>query len=183
MIKRSLLPALCVTGMALATSSAFASDGTITFSGEITDNTCTISGNSGGTPSFTVNLPKVAASALQAAGDVAGATPFDIKLSGCSSAGKVYTYFERGPNVDTSTGDLKNTAAAHNASNLQVRVTNADDDSQINMALGASQNSHQVDIDATSKSATLKYYAKYIATDAVTAGAVSTFVTYSMAYE
>ncbi len=42
---------------------------------------------------FTVTLPTVSKQTLAAAGNVAGRTPFQIKLANCSE-GKVATYFE-----------------------------------------------------------------------------------------
>ncbi|RUL78239.1 fimbrial protein [Dyella choica] len=180
MIKRSLPMALCIASTILAASSAMAADGTITFTGKVLDNSCTIAGGGGGTANFAVNLPNVNKTALASAGAFAGATPFQIQLSNCEST-KVSTLFEMGPNVDVNTGDLKNTAPS-GASNVQVRITNGDDDSPINIAQ-ASQGSHKVDIDSTSKKAILKYYAKYIATGAASAGNVDTTVMYSMIYE
>lgn len=55
---------------------AFAADGTITLTGEITGTTCSISGGAGAAPGagpdFAIALHKVQASALKAAGQTAG---------------------------------------------------------------------------------------------------------------
>jgi major type 1 subunit fimbrin (pilin) len=182
MIKRSLLSALCVAGAALAASSAFASDGTITFTGAVSDNTCTITGGGSASGDFSVSLPKVAASTLASAGQLAGMTPFSIRLTNCKNNGKVSTFFEMSSSVDPNTGDLKNQSGSEgSAKNVQVRLANANDGSRINIAQGAQQGSSQVDI--TDSTATLHYIAQYVATAPAEAGNVSTTVTYSMNYE
>ena len=85
-----------------------AADGTITFTGQITSQTCTISGNGAG-KNLTVTLPTVSTSALATAGTTAGRTPFNIALSNCTpNSGNVSTYFEPGATVDTATGQLVN---------------------------------------------------------------------------
>ncbi|MBV8272441.1 MAG: type 1 fimbrial protein [Cupriavidus sp.] len=170
---------------------AFAADGTITFTGRVTAQTCTIAGN-GGNNNFTVALPTVSASTLATAGNFAGRTPFSIQLTGCNpNSGNVATYFEPGATIDATTGRLINTAttaaatettaATTAATNVQVGLLNAD---LTNIALGsafASQNSQQVAI--TGGTATLQYYAQYVATGgATTAGDVTTTATYSIVY-
>ncbi|WP_236086986.1 fimbrial protein [Bordetella holmesii] len=72
---------LMVAGM-MTTPPAYAVDGTITISGEITDQTCKINGNQ---PPYNlvVTLPKIGTKAIPNVNDTAGATPFEIKLSEC----------------------------------------------------------------------------------------------------
>ncbi len=158
---------------------SFAADGTITFSGMVTAQTCTIAGN-GGASSFTVALPTVMASSLAAAGAASGRTPFSIGLSACNpGTGNVSVYFEPGETTDPSTGRLVNVAAG-GATNVQIVLLNAD---ATNIQAGAaypSQNSQVVAL--ASGSATLQYYAQYVATGVATGGAVQTTVTYSIVY-
>jgi major type 1 subunit fimbrin (pilin) len=166
--------------VAFAPQNAKASDGTITFNGKITAQTCTISGN-GGPASFTVQLPTVSTSSLTAAAAVAGATPFNIALTACSpDSGNVSTYFEAGSTVDASTGNLFN--ATGSATNVEVNLLNSD--SSV-ISLGkpqATQNSKVVAI--ASGAATLNYIAQYVAVNgASTAGTVASTVTYSMSYQ
>ncbi|GJG93743.1 fimbrial protein [Cupriavidus pauculus] len=107
-----------------ASPQAFASDGTITFNGRVSGQTCTIAGNGGGS-SFTVTLPTVPTSALSASGNVAGRTPFNIVVSGCNPAtGNVSVFFEPGATVDYVTGRLVNTEAG-GAGNVEVGLQNA----------------------------------------------------------
>ena len=188
-LRRSALAASLMFGA--LTPAAFASDGTITFTGRITTQTCTISGNGGGN-NFTVALPTVSTAALGTAGNMAGRTPFNIRLAGCTpNAGNVAVYFEPGATVDTTTGRLINTAAATPAAddvaavpaatNVQVGLLNAN---MSNIAVGsafATQGSQQVAL--ADGAATLQYYAQYVATGgAATAGNLSTTATYSVVY-
>jgi len=156
---------------------AHASDGTVTITGEVTAQTCKING---GTPSFTVSLPKVSTTALAAANATAGRTPFQIALTECNPAtGTVSAYFEPGANTDTDNNRLKNTGTA---TNVAVQLLNS---SSTAIALGK---------DATGQgggnatlaggAATLKYFAEYLATTgAAGAGTVSTSTTYSIVYQ
>jgi hypothetical protein len=86
---------IVATGVA---SAAASTGGTITFTGAVTDETCTIKGGSGtdgGTGNFTVALDAVPASALAAAGDTAGNKPFQVIIGGSNQPtcqdGKVAT--------------------------------------------------------------------------------------------
>jgi major type 1 subunit fimbrin (pilin) len=172
-----------VLAIAIATAFAMpavshAADGTITINGQITAQTCTISGNGGG-KDFTVILPVVSASALAIAGATAGLTPFSIALTACTpNSGNVSTYFEMGANVNTVTGQLKNTGVT----NVEVGLLNASASLiTVGAAVGA-QNSPSVAI--TSGSATLSYFAEYVATGVVAGpGVVSTSVMYSLIYQ
>ncbi|MGF6665823.1 major type 1 subunit fimbrin (pilin) [Paraburkholderia atlantica] len=161
-------------------SAAFAVDGMIVIKGDITAQTCTISGNGGGY-SFVVTLPSVSTSALSNSGAVAGSTPFNIKLSNCSpDSGTASTYFEPNADVNVATGRLLNKRGS--ASNVEVRLRNEDNSViQLGAAQGA-QNSQSATI--TDGRATLNYFAEYVATDGpASAGSVSTTALYSIAYQ
>lgn len=176
--------------LAAASPAAFAADGTITFNGRITAQTCRIAGN-GGAANFTVTLPTVSASTLRANGNAAGRTPFDIRLTNCTpNTGNVAVFFESGPNVDLATGRLRNTvtavAATGNtpavvpATNVQVALLNADLSAISVGAAFAAQNTQRVAL--AGGAATLQYYAQYVATGASTAGTLSTTSQYSIVY-
>ena len=173
---KSLIASLLAVA-ALVPAACFAADGTITFNGSITAQTCTING---GTSNFTVNLPKVSTTAFAATGAKAGATRFTIALTNCTPAsGNARAFFEAGPNVDTTTGRLK--IAAGGAANVQVGLaTTAGADIVIGAASG-SQNTTYVPI--ASGSANLDYLAQYVSTGAVAAGAVTTSVTYTIEFQ
>lgn len=165
-------------------SSAFASDGTITFTGQVTAQTCAISGN-GGTSNFTVALPTVSAGSLGVAGSTAGRTPFTIALSGCTpNTGTVHTFFEAGSTTDSASGRLNLTPAAAgsaNASNVQIQLLNSDASGIAAGFADASQNSQTASI--SGGAATLNYSAQYYATGTATAGSANSRVTYTMAYQ
>ncbi|MFL9878968.1 fimbrial protein [Herbaspirillum rhizosphaerae] len=174
-MQKSILKAL-LTIATLAPLASFAADGTITFSGSITAQTCTING---GTPNLAVTLPKISATALAVAGAKAGATPFTIALTGCTPAsGNVRAFFEVGANVDTATGRLKNTGTA---TNVQIGLTNVDGS---NIAVGAASGAQGTTyVPISSGNANLTYMAQYVATGAATSGTVTTSVTYTIEFQ
>ncbi|MCC7597903.1 type 1 fimbrial protein [Janthinobacterium sp. FW305-129] len=160
---------------------AHAADGTITFTGQVTAQTCTINGGAG--KDFTVALPPVSASSLSIDGATAGRTPFKIVLTACTSAtGNVSAYFEAGTTIDTATGRLKN--AAGTATKVQIGLLNSDltNTAIVLGAAQAAQNSQSVAI--ASNTATLNYFAQYVASGgAAGVGTVSTSVMYTMSYQ
>ncbi|MEG0405124.1 MAG: fimbrial protein [Acinetobacter sp.] len=165
----------------LAMSAANAADGTITINGLVTDKTCDIFTPQG--KDFTVTLPTVSRQTLARTGDVAGRTPFSIQLDNCSE-GKVATYFEPGATVDFSTGRLNNQDAS-GAKNVQVQLLGSNNlfiPLKAAGANGAQENSQWVDV-ADQGSADLNYYAEYYATDASTAGKVTTSIQYTIIYQ
>jgi len=178
-MRGKLISVLFVGGAVFASAGAHATDGTITFTGDVTAQTCTITGN-GGAANFTVALPTVSASSLASAGATAGRTPFNIMLTNCTpSSGTVHTFFEQGPTIDTTTGDLILNAGG--AAGVEIQLQNQDLSAIALNQSDASQNSLPATIN--SGSATLNYYAQYIATGAVTAGAADSSVMYTMTYQ
>lgn len=188
MKKLNIAYAAVVMAMAFG-QQAMASDGTITFNGEVTDVTCTVSaGGTGG--DATVILPTVGVNAFGAAPDkTAGAKPFSISLSGCSSASgelatakNVAVYFEQGANVNAN-GRLKNTAVS-GAQNVDIAIYRASDETTPLMlgkvpAAGTGYST----ISAATPTTTMDFLAKYYSTTAaVTAGLVTSSVTYSIVY-
>ncbi|MFU8927028.1 fimbrial protein [Acinetobacter puyangensis] len=172
---------IAVAASVVGITNAQAADGTITINGLVTDKTCDIVTPAG--KDFTVTLPTVSRQTLAAAGDVAGRTPFQIKLDNCSE-GKVATYFEPGATVDFNTGRLLNQATA-GATNVDVQLLG--ETNQVIPVLaagsnGAQENSQWVDV-AEGGSADLNYYAEYYATAASTAGEVTTSVQYTIIYQ
>lgn len=166
---------LATSAIVLSISSAYASDGNITITGQITDRTCTVDSNK----DLAVVLPTVSAVSL-APGQTAGRTPFTINLTGCSE-GKVATYFEPGSTVDYDSGRLNN--ATGDAKNVQVQLLG--DNNQVIPVLaktaGTQANSQEVNV-AAGGSAALNYYAEYYAKDQATAGSVATSVKYTIVY-
>ncbi|AFQ46790.1 fimbrial protein [Burkholderia cepacia] len=175
----SSIAALTIAAAAALPAVSHAADGTITINGKIGTQTCTIDGNGTGSKNFAVALPKVSTSALVNGGSTAGRTPFKISLKNCSPAsGNVYTHFEAGTTVNSTTGQLFN--ATGTAKNVEVGLLNGDSS---NIALGkADANSKAVAL--ASGSAELPYYAQYVATGGSAGqGTVNTSVMYSIMYQ
>ncbi len=196
-IKRALIAAGMATAIGLPLSSQ-ASDGTITFTGAVTANTCTVSVNSSGA-SATVALPTVSTAALNntAGKTTAAGTFFSMAVSACTATpvadigGQAPTtvaiYFEAGPNVDSITGGLINTVSG---SNVEVNLYNASAASIVGTQIMPGTQTHQPLAQAIGTGGTQWFYAGYstagtngLAGAAATAGAVSTSVTYSLIYQ
>ncbi|MFC3814310.1 fimbrial protein [Lysobacter sp. GCM10012299] len=184
-MKNKILSTFALSAIALASQSAFASDGTITFSGSITSQTCSINGvAANGAVDITVTLPKTPQSSLAVLNSVAGETPFSIALTGCTPAsGTVATRFESGATVDSSTGELL-TSGVGGTTSLHVQLLN-ETRGVINVgAPDVSQNSTAKTIPAGG-AVTLNYFARYkraAATPDLGTGAIASSVTYSLVY-
>lgn len=177
--KSHLLSALIA---AVATQSAFASDGTINFNGEVKDQTCTVTVNGQISPApSTITLPTVSSSLLDTAGKTTGQTGFKIGLSACSGpATTASAFFESGATVDAISNNLKNTTGTAKMVQLQLvdaangNVIKAGDTSQITATTATA---------ITANSATLPYAVQYFAIGKATAGTVISSVTYSINYK
>ncbi|WP_428334580.1 fimbrial protein [Novosphingobium sp.] len=158
-------------------TSAYASDGTITFTGNISSATCTVKLGNGANGTGTIILPNVSSSVLSAAAQNAGATAFAINLSACTTGKTVNAFFEAGTNVDLLTGNLLNTGTA---TGVEVQLQTA---AGTNIAVGSPGQATNTGINTTSTpSGTLNYIARYYATAASAAGTVVSTVTYSITY-
>lgn len=160
----------------LLAQGAQASDGTITFSGQLNNPTCNIA-----TSSFTVALPVLSVASLKAtAGTTAGDTSFKLDLSGCTAGlTNATAYFEAGATIDTTTKNLKN--ATGTAANVQIQLLNSDG-TPIDLS-GASGAQGVAAAPIVANAATAKFIARYYATSNTPgAGTVGSSVTYSMVY-
>lgn len=167
--------ATCTLALSFA-GVAHASDGQITFSGQVTAQTCTING---GTSAVSVTLPTVSVGTLASAGATAGRTPFQIALTGCNpTTGNVSVYFEPGATVDATNHRLINGGTA---TNVAVQLRNVDTSV---IQLGNAQGSQSSQVAALSSgAATLRYFGEYYATGTASSGTVSTSVNYTIAYQ
>jgi major type 1 subunit fimbrin (pilin) len=182
-INKGIITAAILGASAFAASAAQASDGTVNFTGAVTDQTCQINGAAAGDSNATnVVLPSVSSSKFTAVGDVAGKTPFALALTGCSAAtGTAAAFFEYDSTLANFTsGNLKNTDAA--AVPVEVQLLNGDTSTQIVIGKDvATQNTPTVNI--VGGAGTLHYFAQYYATAAlVKAGPVAAKVNYTMSY-
>ena len=79
-MKKNIIATLIAASSIFAINNALAADGTIDFTGEITDQACELAA---GSDALKVNLGKVSKTALPSAGSTAAATKFTIKLINC----------------------------------------------------------------------------------------------------
>jgi major type 1 subunit fimbrin (pilin) len=198
LIKRAMIVAGITTAMALPLTSQ-ASDGTITFTGAVTANTCTVDVNGAGAANATVHLPTVSTAALTNAATktTAAGTFFNMAVSACTGTPlndfgggaptTVQIYFEAGPNVDEVTGGLINTVTG---SNVEVNLYNASAASIVGTQIKPGTQTNQPGTQLMSAGGTQWFYAGYSTTGtnglagaAATAGAVTTSITYSLVYQ
>jgi major type 1 subunit fimbrin (pilin) len=176
--------AATIATIALASAGAQASDGTITFTGSVTDTTCSIDAKADGSAKKDVTLPTVTNSTLGSIGATAGATAatdLTFALSGCSTETKAVARFENGPTINQTTGYLEN-MAPDGAQNVQVRLLNAKH-APINVVTGENNKLDDNGVAIVSGAAELKYFAEYYATGKATAGPVKSSVEYTVDYQ
>lgn len=172
--------------MAVIAADAYAYDGTLNFTGNVSSITCTIA-TAGGSNNGTVTLPAVTQSALKAAGDTAGATQFNIVLSNCAGTPaptKAAAWFEAGPEVNAA-GRLFTTVEGASTSALSIALYNLTSTTPIAIGQGdGSIGSNGAAFDITGTGTTLKYQAKYYAeTTGVPPGKVQAKVNYTIQYQ
>lgn len=186
-MKKTILSSLLAVAAAAPIASQ-AANGTITFNGTVTAQTCAING---GTPDFTIPLGNVPTSALASDGQIAGAVNNSIimNLTGCTqngatpaANGAVRARFEAGPTVDAVTRRLINGGTA---TRVQVGVTRGGGDIAIGAADQSANNAFVPIVGAAnSGTATITYGHKLVATGgAATAGTVQTSVQYSLDFQ
>lgn len=171
---------LAVTSLALALPVVAIAAPTITFQGEVTDQTCKATIN--GQTDSTVLLPTVPVTELSAAGMKTGLTPFTISIQDCQPAATsldISTKF-LGHNV-TSNGNLGNLATANPADNVSIQLT-ANADGTRPVTLNGITSVPGLVLDANATSATHQFGAQYYAEDTATAGAVTAVAEYTLSY-
>ncbi|MBA4707805.1 fimbrial protein [Aquitalea aquatica] len=174
--------ALLLAGIA---TQAQAYDGSITFTGNISAVTCTITA-AGGTTTGSVTLPTVAASSLPAADKTAGSTQFSIALTNCTGGApaptQAATWFEASSDV-TAAGRLKNTGGATGV-DVAIYNPNNTDTNFIKIGQGnGSLGSSGIAVPISGGNATMTYTARYYSTAAVVPGTVVAKVNYTIQYQ
>lgn len=174
---RNITLTLCAMALAAASTSALAAtQGTVTFNGQLTADTCEISPES---ENRVVPLPPVAIATLNGPGIEAGSTGFDLNVVNCPAGiTKVGAHFEAigSSGLDTATGNLTNASTeTGKATNVQVRLYDTD---QQPLAVGSTGTL----ADVSGTSATMRYFGGYYSTAATTAGPVYAQVRYTLAY-
>lgn len=184
---KKIIPLVSIIALPMVAMTAQANSGTISFEGEVTDSTCTVVVD-GQSSDATIGLPTVSKNEFSVAGDKTGKTDFVIALTSCTLGGtpaetQVSAYFEAGPGVDVSTGNLINTGGATNVALLLSDGTK-NEPIQAGKQLQTDDTNGNTYATVASGDATLPYFVEYIATDAsVTAGSVESSVTYTLMYK
>ncbi|MBC0855521.1 fimbrial protein [Pantoea stewartii] len=159
---------------AVVCGSASAADGTINFTGTITDTACKVDTESG---NQTVNLGDVATTSFGSAGATASATRFTIKLSDCPAAATSASVRFDGP---LASGNSKLLALSSGQTATNVGVGIYEQDSNTLIPVGSA--SAPVTLSSTSTNA-LNFIAKYVSTAAtVGAGSANAAATFTVAY-
>lgn len=193
-MKKLLLTTLIAAGLGVA-QTAFAdqtNSGTITITGKVLDTTCKIKGINGqDSGDLTVTLPPVSTKALAHMGATTGDTAFTLELTECSSATnqlatKAAAFFVNESDKVTADGKLLNKPDSGDAAqNVVVQLLHGDD-TPIDITKPYAEQTKEAQkagIDSSKKTATLKYKARYYATNPAGAGEVKSTVNYTIAYE
>lgn len=152
--------------------------GTVEFKGQLIDETCTLESDS---VDISVTLPTLSVKSLASTGAEAGSKKFNINVKDCdASRTKIAAHFEAmgTSGVNSVTNNLKNSATTNAATNVEVRLYDADEKHLPMGTTGTLQN-----IDATTHKATMTYYGGYYATGATTAGAVTAKAKFTLSYQ
>lgn len=169
---------------------AKAADGTITFTGKVIDQTCSLTGPASTNGNFTVTLPNVVKGTdiTNTAGTTAGATPFSMKFDGCPTYANISVLFS-GAGIDpgaASSGLLSNASGTGYAADVAVQLTDSSNNplDLSNTTDAAAQGTAFQTPDPNSGQATFPYTARYYVTGAgLTGGNVSATVDYTVVYQ
>ncbi|MFU2318883.1 fimbrial protein [Rahnella sp. PCH160] len=172
---------LLVAGYSMMASAV--SDNTISFQGEVTDETCSLTVN-GNETSPIILLPTVSTSDLATSGSFAGATTFEMGVSGCTGTSgddaaetAISTVFS-GNLVETVNGTLGNTGTAENVT-VQILDTAG---TAINLSSTYTAEG-DLTLAAGDTASTATYTAQYYATDVAAAGTVAASMQYAISYQ
>jgi len=165
-----------IIGMSSVTSAFAASDNTITFQGEVTDQTCAVTVN-GNDVSPVVLLPTVSTSDFSSS-TTAGATTFEVGVSGCATetADRTLSTVFIGNQITTS-GNLGNTGTAKNVEIQILDKARAVIDFTSNFT-----GNGDLMLTAGETSASAGYTAQYYTTGTPTVGDVSASLQYAVSY-
>ena len=174
MLKRTVLSVLVLASSAISFHT-FAADGTVNFTGNITNAGCSVASDS---LSKTVALGNVSSSALTTAGNTAGAHLFTINLTDCPEDPSAHVRFDGTTNASNSS-ILALTDAGQEGTATNVGVALYESDSTTPIIIGVPSST----INMTEGSNSLNFYAKYYATGAATAGTATSTATFTVVYQ
>ncbi|EAS4232757.1 fimbrial protein [Salmonella enterica] len=199
-MRNKITLAMAVVGM-MSTVTAFAASipttdagqGTIQFTGSVIDAPCSIVPES---QNIQVNLGQVNLKRLDQAEKTSDAVSFTINLTGCSfetpapetapvKYSKVAVTFPgtNSPAAGADKGEIVN-SATDAAENVVIQLLKGDGTSPVDLSKvnPAADDADNIQLDSTSASSKLQFYARMMATGAATAGNVGATVTYKLHY-
>lgn len=173
-MKNNLIATVLLAGFAF-TGLVNAADGTINFTGNITDAACTITPS---TANQVVSLGTVSSSAFTSAGSTASPTRFKIVLTACPVTVTSATVKFDGPADTANSSLLALTSATGVATGVAVGLYENDATTQV--VLGSASASQA--LSATSNT-TFEFVAKYVATNtSVIAGSANAVSDFTVSY-
>ncbi|WP_354692725.1 fimbrial protein [Phytobacter sp. RSE-02] len=193
-MKKLLLVASVTAAISLVNTASAATNGTVNFSGKLTDQTCQVTLNDGSSASGTVTLPTVIKEKLVTTWDTAGKTPFTLKLTGCKASTTsfgVTAYFPGNSYSIDNSGTLLNQETGPTAAeyvNLQIlqKVGSTETALQIGKPITDAHYKFTT-VAANATSATMNYAVQYInsyeAGAIVKPGKVKGIAVYELAYQ
>jgi len=191
-MKKTLLAAAVISAFSLVNAAHAANNGTITFTGKLTDQTCSVVLNGGSSASGTVALQTLQVSKIATAGGTAGKTYFTLNLSGCKSvttAFGVTAYFPNNATYVSSYYGLLNNqqtgATAATYVGLELLQVNGATETVVPLGKDITDTGYKyTTVAANTTSATLNYAVQYKNpwSTATTAGLVKGIAIYELAY-
>jgi len=169
--------ALLAMGVGIA-STAVASQGQVTFNGQLTNDTCVIKA---GDENKVVTLPRISTSTLSASGRIAGSTMFTIAIEKCSTGISSAAAHWETTNMNPDTGNARNQATGTTAA-TNVDVQLLDRDGTTVLRLGSRGAPIAVSGTGDARGATLNYGGQYYSFGAATAGTVTAVARFTLAY-
>lgn len=182
-----------VTAFAAPISTTDAGQGTIQFTGSVIDAPCSIVPES---QNIQVNLGQVNLKTLDQTDKTSSAVPFTINLTGCSfeaptnpsttvQYSKVAVTFPgtNSPTGGANKGEIVN-GATDAAGNVVIQLLKGDGTSPVDLSKvdPAAGDADNIQLDSTSATSKLQFYARMMATGVATAGNVGATVTYKLHY-
>ncbi|WP_058913910.1 fimbrial protein [Entomohabitans teleogrylli] len=175
MKKIHYLPGLA---LALGSASSMAADSSITITGNVRDNACTVATSS---KNFTVDLLNHGAKQFMAVGSTSTLVPFSIILSPCGSAVTAVKVGFTGTADTINTSLLKLDTATSAAAGMGVQIL---DSNQTALPLNAASSAIAWTRLTGSQSNTLNFYARLMATRVpVTVGQVNATATFTLEFQ
>jgi minor fimbrial subunit len=173
---RKYLSILCL--LPLVTGYAHAADSTITITGYLKDNACSVSVDS---QDFTVDLLSNAAKQFNRVGVVTPSIPFKIVFDKCGSSAAAVRVGYLGTSDSDNTTLLKIDGGTNAASGIGIQILDRD---KIPIPLNAAQDSLKWTTLTAGQSNTLGFYARLMATRApVTAGTVTATANFTLEFQ